>query len=183
MYVSSPVAHSKWATSLWDVALSGCKVRVKQLSLKGTCAARPGAPISKAWLRDGKVSASEAGFSLRETRPLPRNILGNRGSSEPRVYGAANEPLGVTETGHDKMPVQRMQQVTWTYPDADGDSAKSGLGCTGNHCLSHLAESIFMNVGGLYLDDKARGLPMTDMRVGATIVLRARESRAQGEGL
>ena len=62
------------------------------------------------------------------------------------------------------------------------DSAERGLGCTGNHHLRHLVESIFMNVGELYRGAKVNGQSIPDIEVGAIILLGARESRVQGEG-
>ena len=62
------------------------------------------------------------------------------------------------------------------------DSAKSGLGFTDNRHLNYFAESINMNVGGFYQDVKVSSPPMTDRSVGGVVVVRARESRVQGEG-
>jgi hypothetical protein len=62
------------------------------------------------------------------------------------------------------------------------DSAKSGLGFTDNRHLNYFAESINMNVGGFYQDVKVSSPPMTDRSVGGAVVVRARESRVQGEG-
>jgi len=67
-----------------------------------------------------------------------------------------------------------------TYPVSGRDSAKSGLGCEGKCHLSYLAESIFVNVGGSHLYAKMSSLPMTDVSVGAAIVVRAQESCVQG---
>ena len=62
------------------------------------------------------------------------------------------------------------------------DSAKSGLGFTDNRHLNYFAESINMNGGGFYQDVKVSSPPMTDRSVGGVVVVRARESRVQGEG-
>jgi hypothetical protein len=62
------------------------------------------------------------------------------------------------------------------------DSAKSGLGFTENRHLNYLVESINMNVGGFYQNDKVSSPPMTDKSVGAVIVVGGRESLPQGEG-
>lgn len=63
------------------------------------------------------------------------------------------------------------------------DSAKSGLGRQDNRHLNYFAESILMNMGDPQQDIKESSPPMTVVGVGATIVVRARESRVHGEGL
>ena len=55
---------------------------VKQLSLKGTREVRCRPPRRGAWQTESMVSPNEVGFNLRETRPLPRNIL-HTWSSDP----------------------------------------------------------------------------------------------------
>jgi hypothetical protein len=75
-----------------------------------------------------------------------------------------------------------MQQVTWFYPVAVGDSAKSGLGYEANRHLYHLAESVFVNVGGLQQNAKLSSPAMSVVRVGAAIVVGGWESQPQGEG-
>ncbi len=87
----------------------------------------------------------------------------------------------MTETGQSGMPASRMSAVNLIYPLIGRDTAKSGMGRSRR--LSRLAESIFVNVGGRYRDAKASSPPMPGSGVGATIVLRARASRAHGEGL
>jgi hypothetical protein len=63
------------AMSRWGVASErGCS-EVKELALKGTGAVRSRAPKGPAWLRGHMVSPNEADFNLRETHPLPRDIL------------------------------------------------------------------------------------------------------------
>ncbi len=62
------------------------------------------------------------------------------------------------------------------------DSAKSGLGFNGNHCLNHLAEFTFMNVGGPHRNVKASSPPMSGVSVGGSIVVRGWESQPHGQG-
>lgn len=62
------------------------------------------------------------------------------------------------------------------------DSAESGLGCPYNRHLNYLAEFIIVNAGDSRRNVKESSPPMSAVRVGATIVVRARESRAHGEG-
>ncbi len=68
------------------------------------------------------------------------------------------------------------------YPADIRDTAKCGMGCTDNRHLRYFVESISVNVGGSYQDAKASSLPMSDMSVGGSIVVRGRESRPHGEG-
>jgi hypothetical protein len=63
------------------------------------------------------------------------------------------------------------------------DSAESGLGRKDNRHLNYFAESILMNRGDSQQDVKESSPRMPVVRVGATIVVRARESRVHGEGL
>jgi hypothetical protein len=94
------------------------------------------------------VSPNETGFNLRETSPLPRNILlspeigprtdtGQRTTPEKGYRGRALiHPVPKDTAGHR------------CYPAVVRDSAERGLGCIGNRHLKDLGESLFMNVGG-----------------------------------
>ena len=62
------------------------------------------------------------------------------------------------------------------------DTAESGIGWTGNRHLSDLVESIIMNVGRLWRDDKVSSPPMLSIAGGVSVVVRDRESLPQGEG-
>jgi hypothetical protein len=68
------------------------------------------------------------------------------------------------------------------YPADVRDTAKSGMGCSDNHHLNYLVESISVNMGGSQRNVKASSLPMAVESVGGVIVLGAQESCAQGEG-
>jgi hypothetical protein len=133
------------------------------------------------------VSLNEAGVNLRETSPLPHNILHSR------------EVTTLAETGQRTDLVVRMGPVghrCWllhdtnskvstgnlSYPVDVRDSAKSGLSCLGNRHLHYLAESTSVNVGGSYPDVKVSSLPMPDKSVGGSIVVGGWESQPQGEG-
>ena len=86
--------------SRWGVALAGGKARVKKLPLKGNCETRSRPSRCRAWLRDSMVSATEAGFDLREIRPLPRTILPSCGGEDHGTTGQrANLKLVVRATG------------------------------------------------------------------------------------
>ena len=61
--------------------------------------------------------------------------------------------MRVTEAGPRLMPAQRIQQETWRSAVVR-DTAKSGMGVTGNHHLNHLVEFISVNVGGSHQDVK-----------------------------
>ena len=60
------------------------------------------------------------------------------------------------------------------------DSAESGLGHQDNRHLNYFVESIFVNVGGSYLEMSSPS--MKSKSVGGFIVVGARESRVHGEG-
>lgn len=135
------------------------------------------------------VSTREAGFNLRETEHLPRNtlharrteiisratssrgcerILNANSATDCRVWVAPCTKQKV-ETGH--LP----------YPVSVRDTAKSGTGCFNRH-LTHLAESVIRNAGDSQPNAKVSSPPTSAVSVGAAIVVRARESRAHGEG-
>jgi len=133
------------------------------------------------------VSSNEAGFDLRETSPLPRNILHNQGMMTLSYTGQrADSKVYTCPRSHrswlflptsPKVPAGYLK-----YPAGVRDTAKSGIGHTDNRHLNYLAESISVNVGGSQQDVKASSLPMSAESVGGAIVLGARESRVQGEG-
>ena len=134
------------------------------------------------------VSSHKAGFNLRETFPLPRNILhacevvaheSTRQRMNPLCKGISQ---GITYTDCLARPISRVESGNLSYPASIRDSAKSGLGCCDNRHLLYLAESIFVNVGGSLKDAKLSSPTMPCVSVGATIVVRDWESQSQGEG-
>jgi hypothetical protein len=133
------------------------------------------------------VSATAAGFDLREMRPLPRNILPIGGVEDHGTTGQrTNLEVGVFLTGCRGwlvLPTSlKVSADSLTYSADVRDTAKSGIGHIDNRHLHDLAESISVNVGGLCRNVKASSLPMIGISVGGVIVVRARESRVQGEG-
>ena len=133
------------------------------------------------------VSSNEANFDLREIRPLPRNILHICGVEDHGTTGQrANLKLGVLATGCRGWLVlptsPKVSTANLIYSVDARDTAKSGIGHLGNRHLRYLVESISVNVGGSCRKVKASSLPMIGMSVGGFIVVRARESRVQGEG-
>lgn len=173
--------------SLWTVAPEGCNSGVKELALKGTGEARCRPPRRQAWLRGSMVSASKAGFDLREISPLPRNTLhtcgvkahgstGQRTSlrSKPEIAGYRGWSRTHTspKDGTGDLP----------YPVPVRDSAASGLGHGDNRHLHYLVEFIFVDVGGLRQNAKVSSPPRSDASVGAVIVVGGWESQPQGEG-
>jgi len=57
------------------------------------------------------------------------------------------------------------------YSDPVRDTAKSGIGYTGNRHLNYLVESIFVNVGEPRKDAKGSSHPIPTGEVGAVIVV------------
>jgi len=134
------------------------------------------------------VSSYKAGFNLRETVPLPRNILH---ACEVVAHESTRQRMnllcrciseGVTLAGCHSIPAIKVEAGHLYYPASIRDSAKSGLGCSDNRHLLYLAESIFVNVGGSQQDAKLSSPTMPAVSVGATIVVRDWESQSQGEG-
>ncbi len=61
------------------------------------------------------------------------------------------------------------------------DTAKSGIGCTGNRHLNYLAESIFVNMREPRENAKGSSHPMTHVEVGGVIVVGG-VTPTQGDG-
>jgi len=170
--------------SRWAVAFPGCNGKVKQLALKGTGAARGRPPRGQAWLRGSRVSPNEAGLNLRETSPLPRNILlsleiGPRTETGQRTTARATVRCRGRALSH---PVPKDIRGHLSYPLVVRDSAERGLGCIGNRHLNSLVEAFAGNVGGCPRNGKVSSPPKSWGSVGGFIVLGARERRVQGEG-
>ena len=132
------------------------------------------------------VSSNEAGFNLRESMLLPRNIL-HAVKSGSRIHEAANEPddckaSRLIEFREASYLNQRLRQANLIYPVSIRDTAKSGIGCFDNRHLNYFAKVILMNVGDSLCNVKAGSQPMSRASVGATIVVRDRESLSHGEG-
>ena len=134
------------------------------------------------------VSSYKAGFNLRETVPLPRNILH---ACEVVAHESTRQRMNLLckcssqeaiFAGFHTRPVIKVEAGHLHYPASIRDSAKSGLGCRDNRHLLYLAESIFVNVGGLQQDAKLSSPTMPAVSVGAIIVVRDWESQSQGEG-
>jgi hypothetical protein len=104
--------------SPWGVAPGGDTPGVKKLPLKGTREARCKPPRSEAWLRDRMVSASEAGFNLRESSPLPRNILHSLGMRAQADTGQRPRPTVVVPPSDDQ---------GWSKPDTSHKDAAGHL--------------------------------------------------------
>ena len=135
------------------------------------------------------VSSNEAGFNLRETEHLPRNTLHAR---RTEIISRAASSRGCERI---LKRLQRQDCRVWVapctkpkvetghlpYPASVRDTAKSGMGCFNRH-LSHLAESVIRNAGDSQPNAKVSSPPTSAVNVGAAIVVRARESRAHGEG-
>jgi hypothetical protein len=71
---NGPIAHSKWAMGLWSVAL-GEVPDGERAAPKRSGEVRDRPPRRQAWPSDRMVRANELGVDLRESSPLPHNIL------------------------------------------------------------------------------------------------------------
>ena len=136
-------------------------------------------PKCRAWLRDRMVSAREAGIDLRETLPLPRNILHSREIGTLADTGQRPYPKGGPRL------VRHVNQLKGRGRPSGVPCPRSGfrkerLGSEANCHLNDLAACIFVNVGGPYAEVSSP--PKKHMGVGGPIVVRARESRVQGKG-
>jgi hypothetical protein len=172
--------------SLWAVAPEGCNSGVKELALKGTGEARCRPPRRQAWLRGSMVSASKAGFDLREISPLPRNTLHTCGVKAHGSTGRRTSLMRPDTAGYRGWarthPSPKDGTGNLHYPVPVRDSAASGLGHRDNRHLPYLAEFIFVNVGGLRQTAKVSSPPRSGASGGAVIVVRGWESQPQGEG-
>jgi len=133
------------------------------------------------------VRSNEAGFDLRKTVSLPRNILQDCGVEAHRFTGQRMNlrilPISKDYRGWSLLrTTQKVSAGYLNYPADIRDSAKSGSGHFDNRHLNYLAESISVNVGGPYQGAKASSLPIPDKGVGAVIVVRGWENQLQGEG-
>jgi hypothetical protein len=167
--------------SPWAVASGGCNPDVKQLALKGSRAVRCSPPRGGAWLRGRKVSPNEASFDLRESAPLPRNMLHSREVTALAETGQRTSLrlhlLAKGARGWFVLTTPRVSRGYLIYPLAVRDTAKSGRGRVGNRHLPYLVESLAVNVGGSRQTGKGSSLPRSAESVGGVIVLGARESR------
>ncbi len=132
------------------------------------------------------VSSNEADFDLRETPPLPRNILQDLGLSQGYTGQRMSPRILPCSKGYRSwLLVSTSLKVSashLTYLADMRDSAKSGLGHRDNRHLNYLVESIVVNVGGSCQDANVSSLRMPDKSVGGSIVVGGRENRSQGEG-
>lgn len=150
--ISTSTDHTRWAVSRWAVASIGGSADVKQLALKGNREARCRPPRCGAWLRGDRVSPPEAGFNLREKKPLSRILHTGLPLTRQRPNPDASDNLkgcpGPSTTQTDR----KASTADLVYPVDGRDTAKRGMGCDGNRHLRHLAKTIFVNVGGFQLD-------------------------------
>jgi len=133
------------------------------------------------------VSATEAGFDLRESAPLLRNSLHRWEFTAPTDTEQRANPmvhlfLKDYRSWFLRMTNSSVSTGHLSYPVDARDTAKSGMGYVANRHLPSLVESIAVNVGGSCQHAKASRPPMVGTSVGGFIVLSARERRVQGEG-
>lgn len=155
---------------------------MRKLLLKGNGAARLRPPRGRAWLSGDMVSPYKARFNLRETTPLSQTLS----KAQKRLMRQRPNPNELLQQGYRDWSLDttspKLDAGYRNYPASGRDTAESGKGCNGKCRLTHLAESIFVNVGGCYQDANVSSPQMLDSRVGGFIVVRAWESQAQGEG-
>lgn len=163
--------------TLWGVASTGYKADVKKLPLKGEVRRDASRQECLAWVRDGMVSHTKRSSTYGKRSPchaISCIPTGTRGSERIQTEVYRLEDYRRQEA---RVVVSHLNYLTTVR-----DTVKNGNGCVRNRHLNHLAESINVNKGGSHRDDKECSHPMTDVSVGATIVVRARESRVHGEG-
>jgi hypothetical protein len=105
------------------------------------------------------VSANEASFNLRETSPLSRNILLSWEMNAPADTGQRTSPKVVLiptdyQGWFHTSTSPKVSAGHLNYPADVRDTAKSGIGYIDNRHLNDLVESISVNVGGSYRNDK-----------------------------
>lgn len=126
------------------------------------------------------MSPYEAGFNLREIEPLSRTLH----KALQRLTGLRTNPDAISYlTGYFFLALASLEVEAGhlSYPASVRDSAKSGLGCRGNRHLPYLAESFFVNVGDSLQNAKVSSPPMSEVSVGATIVVRDWESQSHAK--
>jgi hypothetical protein len=168
---NKPTARTRWAVSLWAVALVRCKTSVKELALKAIGETRCKPSRSQGWLRSNMASSNEADFNLRGIAPLSRNILHTLGVASKEYTGQrVNRPKGYRDwLRPGTSPKDETEYLV--YPVSTRDTVKNGIGCFDNRCLSYFVESLSVNVGGSCWNAKASSLPMSGMSVGGVIVV------------
>jgi hypothetical protein len=121
------------------------------------------------------VSPNKAGFNLRETMPLSRNNLHTCGVVAHESTGQRMSPMTGYRDWIPSTTSPKDEAGHLVYLASIRDSAKSGMGCTGNRHLSYLAESISVNVGdspqAVKTSSPSMPSPNEAVRVGAIIVL------------
>ena len=161
------------------VAPAGGNAGVKELARKATGEMRSRPSRRRGWLRDHMARANEAGFDLWETGPLPQNNLLICGVVTVDDLGQRTN-LGVSRL----LPRLPKSFMGWSkslrLPCSRAGYCEEQDGSAANRCRHGLVESVSVNAGGLHAEVSRP--PANHASVGAAIVLRARESRAQGEG-
>jgi|GEM_PF-3670337 len=114
---------------------------------EGNGEARCRPPKSRAWLRDDKVSPSEVDCNLRETVPLPRNILHTCGLTNhrhtgQRTYSQLDLVLSVSCRDWTSLTASaKVGEGQLDYPTSVREATAGRTGLGGNHHLNHLVES------------------------------------------
>jgi hypothetical protein len=128
------------------------------------------------------VSPNEVDCDLRESPPRSRNTLPTCEVVAHGATGPRTTPVQEYRAGVPYFPLPKDGNGHRHYPLPVRDTAKRGMGRTGNHHLNSLVESVWLNVGSASADAKVSRPPRRQRRGGGGVVLGARESRVQGEG-
>ena len=127
------------------------------------------------------MKSNEVGLDLRETPPLPRDIV-HSPEGAFRIDGVANEANGKRlARGLSRLVFYQLYD-SHRQPDLScwraGDRKERDWS-TDNHHLPYLVESLAVNVGGSGWEGSSHS--MKSGGVGGVRVVGARESRVQGE--
>ena len=146
-----------------------------------------GRPLrGRAWLRSNMVSSNKVDSTYGKTRPCHvitylhvRLVhMSTEQQMNPEIASGSKD----CRCWLFKRISTKVEASHLSYLASIWDTAKSGMGCSDDHHLNYFAESINVNVGDSQQNAKVSSPPLSGVRVGATIVVRARENRVHGEG-
>lgn len=129
------------------------------------------------------MSSNKADFNLREMTPLSHKTLHSQIRNLDEMGQRTSQRIILFSNGYRDFLVfggsHKGFSISPVYGADVRDSTKSGLSCADNRHLHYLAESISVNVGGSYQNGKESSPLMTDMSVGAAIVVGDRKGNTR----